>query len=365
MGYAGAALGAAAVPAIVPASVFGQPRPSNRIHVGFIGCGNQSTIDLPAFLGQDDVQVVAVCDVNTRQPRLRSPSSSSAASRPRRRSMRTTPKKSPPGQYKGCDAYNDFREVLARRDIDAVAIVVPDHWHALMTVHGGQGRQGHLLRKAAVALRRPGPGDGQGRAQAQADPADRQPLPLQPGRAAGLRAGPQRPDRQAPADHRLRGRATTRWTPGPGWKPMPVPEGFDYECWLGPAPRAPYHKDRCFYRFRFNLDYSGGQTTNFGAHSNDIAQWALGTDHTGPVEFEDAGSEWPPQGRALQHGHQGQLPRPLCQRRRAASATPSKPGFGARFEGTEGWVQYGYGGVTSQPASLKTSVIGPDEIHCR
>ena len=81
-------------------------------------------------------------------------------------------------------------------------------------------------------------------------------------------------------------------SPGPGWKPMPVPEGFDYEMWLGPAPSAPYHKDRCFYRFRFIIDYSGGQTTNFGAHCNGLAQWALGADRSGPVEFEDLGSEW-------------------------------------------------------------------------
>ena len=84
--------------------------------------------------------------------------------------------------------------------------------------------------------------------------------------------------------------------PGPGWKPMPVPDGFDYDMWLGPAPLAPYHKDRCLYRFRFILDYSGGQTTNFGCHCNGLVQWALGTDDTGPVEFEDHGSEWPEPG---------------------------------------------------------------------
>ena len=85
-------------------------------------------------------------------------------------------------------------------------------------------------------------------------------------------------------------------SPGPGWKPMPVPEGFDYETWLGPAASAPYHKDRCLYRFRFILEYSGGQTTNFGCHSNDLAQSANGTDLSGPVEFEDLGSQWPEPG---------------------------------------------------------------------
>ena len=86
-------------------------------------------------------------------------------------------------------------------------------------------------------------------------------------------------------------------SPGPGWQPQPVPEGFDYEFWLGPAPKAPYHAERCFFRFRYILDYSNGQTANFGAHTNDIAQWALNTERTTTVEFEDNGSEFPPRDR--------------------------------------------------------------------
>jgi predicted dehydrogenase len=150
--------------------------------------------------------------------------------------------------------------------------------------------------------------------------------------------------------------------PGPGWKPMPVPEGFDYDFWLGPAPQAPYHAGRCLYRFRFNLDYSGGQTTNFGAHSHDIAQWALGMDYTGPVEFEDLASEWPPKGSlyntALKVHFRARYANGvelICETR--------EPNMGARFEGTEGWVQFGFGGLKTSPESLKTTVIGPNEIH--
>ena len=77
---------------------------------------------------------------------------------------------------------------------------------------------------------------------------------------------------------------------------MPVPEGFDYDFWLGPAPEAPYHIERCFHRWRYILDYSNGQTANFGCHTNDIAQWALDMDGTTPVEFEDNGSEFLPGG---------------------------------------------------------------------
>jgi len=147
-----------------------------------------------------------------------------------------------------------------------------------------------------------------------------------------------------------------------GWQPMPVPDGFNYEMWLGPAPWAPYHADRCLYRFRFIRDYSGGQTTNFGAHSNDLAQWALGADGSGPIEFEDLGAEFPEPGslyntptkihfRAL-YANGVEL---ICQ------MTPR--GFGIRIEGTKGWIDLTYGKVETSPASLKDLKIGPNEIH--
>jgi predicted dehydrogenase len=87
---------------------------------------------------------------------------------------------------------------------------------------------------------------------------------------------------------------------------MPVPDGFDYGLWLGPAPDAPYHKDRCLYNFRFIYDYAGGQITNFGAHSIDIAQWGLGTDDTGPVEVAHVYADFLPKGSlfdAATHTH--------------------------------------------------------------
>jgi predicted dehydrogenase len=154
-------------------------------------------------------------------------------------------------------------------------------------------------------------------------------------------------------------------SPGPGWQPMPVPEGFDYETWLGPAPAAAYHVDRCFYRFRFILDYSGGQTTNFGAHSMDIAQWGMGTDDTGPVEVEDLGSEFPAPGSLFtaptkihfcaRYANGVEL---ICQTAEASA-------FGTRFEGTDGAVEYRYKGVHSEPESLANTPIGPNEIHLR
>jgi len=120
------------------------------------------------------------------------------------------------------------------------------------------------------------------------------------------------------------------------WQPTPVPEGFDYDLWLGPAPLAPHHPSRCFYTFRFVQDCSGGETTNTGAHKFDIVQWGLGTERTGPVEIEDLGSEFPKTGLF-------DTVSKIHFRARYASGvelicTPAGVGGAGRFEGTEGWV---------------------------
>jgi len=348
------------VPGVVPCSVFGAFAPSNRVNVAVIGCGNQSTVDLPAFLALDDVQVVAVCDVNTgsdgylpgqfrgREPGQKEVNAHYAA-------------KTASGQYQGCDAHKDFRDVLARQDIDAVVIIVPDHWHGLMTVMAAEAGKDIYCEKPfslnvaqgqkMIAAVRRHQRILQVGSQFRSSPANRFACELvRNGRIGQVKCVSTFIAPQNAVD------------PGPGWQPMPVPAGFDYEQWLGPAPSVPYHAGRCFYRFRFNLDYSGGQTTNFGAHSNDIAQWGLGMDQTGPVEFENLQSEWPPKGslystatRVHFRARYANGVELVCETR--------EPNMGARFEGTEGWVQFGFGGLQTFPESLKTTVIGANEIH--
>jgi len=145
------------------------------------------------------------------------------------------------------------------------------------------------------------------------------------------------------------------------WDPTPVPDGFDYELWLGPAPLAPHHEHRCFYTFRFVQDYSGGETTNTGAHKFDIVQWGLGTERTGPVEIEDLGSEFPKTGlfdtvsRIHFRARYANGVELIC--------TPSGIGGAARFEGTEGWVHVDWNSFSTHPESLMDTVIGPNEIH--
>ncbi len=125
---------ACAAPAIVPSSVFGANAPSNRINVALIGCGNQSRADLPNMLKLADVQVVAVCDVNKGSHGYARKEHFLGREPAQKKVNEYYAKKTRSGKYKGCDAYSDFRDVLARKDVDAVMIVLPDHWHALATV---------------------------------------------------------------------------------------------------------------------------------------------------------------------------------------------------------------------------------------
>ena len=335
--------------------------PSNRINVAVIGNGNQSTLDLPAFLQQDDVQVVAVCDVNTASHGYRTPEQFLGRKPAQEKVDAYYAGKAASGRYSGCKAYNDFRDVLARADVDAVAIIVPDHWHALMTIAAAKaGKDIYCEKPMSLTVR-------QGQAMVQAVRAQRRILQT----GSQYRSNPTcRFACELVRNGRI-GQVKKVTTlvpennavdPGPGWKPMPVPAGFDYDLWLGPAPKAPYHAGRCFYRFRFIRDYSGGQTTNFGAHAFDIVQCALGMNRTGPVEFEDAASEWPPPGGLYNTATKVHFRARYADGVELECVT-RKPFWGVRFEGTEGWINFGYDGVKSHPESIATSKIAAGEMH--
>jgi len=365
---AGAAVGTLSLPLFIPAGAMGNagsPPPSERITMASIGCGGMGTNNLRAFLAQPDVQVLAVCDVVTASDEYghwykQGWNGAWFGREPARKIVEADyAKKNPSGSYKGCDAYVDFREIIARNDIDAVCITTPDHWHAVQAIMAAtSGKDVYCEKPLSLTV-------AEGRAMAQA--AERY--------SRGFQTGTMRRSSQQyrficelvrnGRIGKLRRVATTigpnnKEAPPRDWQPMPVPEWLDYDMWLGPAPWAPYHKDRCLYTFRFGLDYSGGQTTNLGAHTIDIIQWANGTDDTGPVEFEDLGSEWPEDG---------------------LFTTATKVSFGARYangveitcktakteswrlEGTEGWIEVRDNQWTTSPESLKTSVIGQNEIH--
>jgi predicted dehydrogenase len=319
---------------------------------------------LRMFLAEDDVQVVAVCDVNRASGGYRSPGQFLGREPARQIVEKHYAERARSGAYRGCADYVDFREVLARPDVDAVAIVVPDHWHAVMTIMAARaGKDIYCEKPLSLTV-------ADGRAMAEA--VRRYGVVLQTGshqRSNPLtRFGCELVRNGHIGQLKKIETVLGPWNkmgPASGWSPMPVPEGFDYDLWLGPAPWAPYHKDRCLYTFRFIRDYSGGQTTNLGAHALDMAQWGNAMDHTGPVEIEDDGSEWPTDGLF-------DVARVVKFRARYANGVEltcrtageaDNTGAQCRFIGTEGWVETGPGGLSTHPQSLKSTRIGPQEIH--
>ena len=363
-----AGAGSIGLPYIVAASALGKAgnvAPSNRITMGSIGVGGMGTNNMRAFLSHDDVQVLAVCDVVKANDQYghwykNGWNGPWFGREPGRKIVEDHySRKNRAGGFTGCDAYIDFRDIISRDDIDAVCITTPDHWHAIPVIMAAKAGKGIYCEKPLSLT------VAEGRAMVTA--VERYGVVFQTGTQ-------RRSSRQFRFVCELvrNGRigrlkkiitsigANNKEAPARDWKPMPVPDWLDYEMWLGPAPWVPYHKDRCLYTFRFGLDYSGGQTTNLGAHFIDVAQWANGTDRSGPIEFEDLGAEYPADGLFTTATKVHYRARYANGVELTCETDPSGP---MRFEGTEGWLEMQGSKLTSQPESLKTSVIGPNEIH--
>lgn len=225
---------------------------NERVRLGFIGLGNRGDQVLDAFLVHPDAQVVALCDLH--QPYLDFAARKTGGS---------------PRQFK------DYRQLLEMKDLDAVVISTPDHWHALQTVHACQaGRDVYVEKPLSLKVR-------EGRRMVEAVRRfgrvcqvgiHRRSIPYCQEAAAYVRSGALGRITSARAFH-----IQNEWPKGIGNPPDGVPpEGFDWQAWLGPAPERRFNKNRTFYRFRWFYDYSGGQVTNFGVHYLDFIQAALG-----------------------------------------------------------------------------------------
>lgn len=372
----GAAFGAISLPHIIPSSALGKAgyvAPSNRITVGCIGTGNQGGALLRGFLGKDDAQVVAICDVHSTK---REGSCEVVEKRYAERQSK--------GTYKGCSSYNDFRRLVARPDIDAVVVATPDHWHVLISLAAaGAGKDIYLEKPIGLSL------------------AEAYTL-----REAVVRYGTvfqfgtqQRSDfkfRQA-CELVRNGRigklhTINVWSPSSGsggsMMPAPMPPELDYEMWLGPAPFTPYTKDRCsnvnpFFRSPFKIwpfisDYCIGWIAGWGIHPLDIALWGAEKELTGTVEVEgtgvfptdgacDTATNWnvtlkfAAGGVTINFkgigGRSGPAPAEWQQRYGKTGA------HGTVFEGTKGWVHVRRGDIDAHPKALLQSQINPNEIQ--
>jgi predicted dehydrogenase len=348
---------AAAAPLVVPGSVLGgdRPAPSNRITMGCIGLGGRGHPNLSSFLGMADVQVVALCDVDAGSNRYEDNWVRGLG--PTREVVeRHYAGQKASGAFRGVSGHRDFRDLLASAGVDAVCISTPDHWHAPMVVAAAKaGKDIYCEKPLSLTVR-----DGRAMvaavtryarvfqvgSQRRSDPACRRSCELvrngRIGQLKTVRVG-------LPGGHWIRSNAKKTF------HIEPVPEGFDYDLWLGPAPWAPYTFNRCHWNWRWNLDYSGGNVTDWGAHLIDMAHWGMGCDETGPIEVEGKGT-FPPPGDLWNAATGFQF---TCTYANGVKMLVSSGGPN-RFEGTEGWVDLG--GATN-PASLAKSAIRPDEIH--
>ena len=344
----GAAAAALVGPCVVSSSALGagdRPAPSNRIGAAIVGTGGQGGGHVGGLCGQPDVQVLAVCDVD-RGHREHN-----------KKVVEDRYSRETGGTYAGCAAYGDFREVMARSDVDAVLIATPEHWHALCSIAAAKAGKDIYCEKPMAGTIAEG--------RAAADAVRRYGRVFQTG--SQERSGQARVACELVRNGRIGKLHTIRtFLPVDGYaqgsvKEEPVPDGFDYDFWLGPRPWEPYTSQRCFFNFRWILDYSDGELTDRGCHVNDIALWGAGPLLAGPVEIEGKGRFrtdplWNvPIEFHIEYTYANGL-KIICD---------TNGPRGIRFEGTEGWVFVAiHGGhLTAEPASVLKSVIGPDEVH--
>lgn len=358
-----AAMALVAFPNVIPASVLGaegRPGANSRINIAMIGTGNQGTNDLRNFLNDERIQIVAVCDTNRESAGYWD--GGIAGREPAKRIIESFyAQKSPTGGYKGCDTYSDFREVLARKDIDVVEVATPDHWHAILAVEACKaGKDVYCQKPLSIAI-------AEGRAMADAvkrykrvfqtgsqqrsDAKFRQACELvrngRIGKLTSVKVG-------LPAGWPDYGKTANRKAP------ESVPEGFDYNMWLGPALDAPYAPARCHVNFRWIYDYSGGQVTDWGGHHPDIAQWGMDTERTGPVEIRNAKATIPPDvlwNTATEFSFDAVYANGLVMN------ISDKNKMGVTFIGEKGTIYVTRGQIRATPEDLVTSKIAENEIH--
>lgn len=334
------ALAAAASPWIVPGSVLGkdgQAPAGERITIGMFGVGNRGSSSLRAMFPLPDHQVLAIADCRQKRALL---AQSQVQSHYAKRLGREA--------YQGCEIYNDFRDVLARDDIDAVWGCVPDHWHGVVysrAIEAGKDLYGEkpVTRwiadgiKVRDAVRRYGCVFQTG-TQQRSDPKFRHACEL--------------------ARNGYLGKVHTIYVGAPGGRAYPAelpsdpPEGFDYDMWTGPAPFLPFDKKRCEWLAMYMIShYCAGFITNWGVHHLDIAGWGCPEVFEKPFEIEGTGV-LPGEGMTdTWISWQTELTWASgLKMSYTNSGNPNEQG--CKFEGDEGWVHVNRRGIKAEPASL-------------
>lgn len=359
---------AAGFPAIVPSSVFGQYAPSKRINVGAIGLGRISRgHDMPEVMKHDRARITAVCDVDSR--RLEEG----------RQLVNAFYAEKTGKPYDGVTAHGDYHEILGNKDIDAVIISTPDHWHAIQAIHAVRaGKDVYLQKPASLTI-------AEGRALSDAVNASGRILQI------GSQQRTNMPQFRQAAEWVRNGRIgdIQRVEVGlPGDPaggdptPMPVPAHLNYDAWLGSTPEVPYTVDRVHPPVGYDRpgwlrlrQFGAGMITGWGSHHIDSAHWGMDTEYTGPIEVWCDHVDYPTSGLWDVHGRF--RTEALYANGVRMSISGDFPN-GIKYIGTKGWLFVSRGGsatTASDPKSgeakkldaddpgILTSVIGPEEIQ--
>jgi predicted dehydrogenase len=355
-------------PTVVPSSVFGANAPSNRINIGAIGNGRISRAhDLPGIWKDDNARVIAVSDLDSKR----------LADAKRLVNAHYAGKTGKP--YDGVAGYADYRELLANKDVDAVVVSTPDHWHALITVAAVRaGKDVYLQKPASLTI-------AEGRALSDAVRPSGRIFQI----GCQQRSSPQfRYAAELVRNGRIGKLQTVKIglpgdPAGQAEPEMPVPPNLNYDMWLGSTPVVYYTEKRVHPQTSYDRpgwlrceQFGAGMITGWGSHHIDCAHWAMDTELTGPVEIWGT-AEFPKSGLWDVHG---------AFRTEAVYANgvhmivSGEFPNGIRFEGTEGWIFVSRGNeavtasdpqstlkdaqalAASNPAII-TSVIGPKEVH--
>ncbi|MBS0000996.1 MAG: Gfo/Idh/MocA family oxidoreductase [Cyclobacteriaceae bacterium] len=367
-----ASAGAILFPAIIPSTVLGKNAPSNKINIAQIGCGRIAMEhDLPETMKYDMARVIACCDLDSKR-----------LLNCKNEIERQYEEKNGKKNYVKVATYTDYREMLLNKDIDAVIISTPDHWHAQPAMEAAlAGKDIYLQKPASLTIK-------EGRDMS--DVINRTGRILQVGsQQRSLDPWPQfkracelvRNGRIGELQSifiGLPGDPSGEEEPG-----MAVPDNLDYDMWLGSTPFVYYTEKRVHPQHDLSRpgwlrceQFGAGMITGWGAHHVDTAHWGMGTEFSGPVEIE-AEAKFPESGLWNVHGDFKVTA--TYENGVVMHISGSYPN-GVRFEGSEGWIfvtRGDYAVTASDPASesgtsealkasdpkILTSEIGPDEIH--
>jgi len=352
---AGIAAGVVGFPYIVRSSALGKAgtvAPSNRLTIAQIGCGAMGTGNMQSFLGMgQDVQLVAVCDVDDHHANEH--------------------KRLIDEKYgnQDCRAYRDFRELLNSEDIDIVSHALPDHWHGVVTI--ACGRKGLDMYGEKPFARSIAEG------RAMCDAIERYGLIWQTGSwqrsKANFHKGAELVRNGRIGEVKYVEVGLPNGGPGPGPAIVPQPGHIDYDMWLGPAPWRPYQnfngkQDNAGGRgphwdWRWFMDFSGGQLTDWAGHHIDIAHWGLGLDRTGPVEIEGKG-QYPTEGiYDVPVAYDFTCTYANGLKMRVANASKQPKGMGTCWYSQTGWIHVNRGGIWASDDKTLREKIGPNEIR--